>query len=219
VPIILPIAFLFLAIVALSGAASAAPSTPKRQHFTGKRKGYFLDFDVVGGRVTTPPSALQAAMTKKLKRTTPVPMDVVALATVIPSEGGGLPESGKIAIAWAVKNMAKKTKKTLFAVIAPDGQFASQGTINHSYVASSSPPGIRDLAIAADVVAGKIADNTGGATLFDSPAAQRKFLAEGLPGYKSTPEEIAANRRAKGYEEVRLASVSPEALRLWRAVA
>lgn len=164
--------------------------------------------------VVDDPTALMWQGAKALGRD--IPLSVWALATVIASEAGSGPALAKIAIAWAVRNEAQRRGVSVFKLIAPDGKFGSQ---QGRYAASVHPPSAADVRIAEMVARNEVADPTNGAVQWDSPAAQRKLLARGEPGYTKTPEMVAAERQASGKTVVYLPGVDPDYLRLWRPAA
>jgi len=157
--------------------------------------------------VETPPE-LQLALAKKLNR--PVGLDALILATVIASEES-LP-LGKVAIAWAVKNMARRKGKSIMSLVAPDGHFGSQQ--DGRYCASGQPPTALDFQIAEDVQSGKLRDPAG-AIQWDSPRSQLALIKRGSTTTTRTPESVAANRRADGRRLVILPGIPAEHLRMW----
>ena len=144
--------------------------------------------------------------------------DVYALGRAITSEAGTRSELERTAVGWAVVNMANKMRTSVTELVKQNsgnysGQGASEGARNW-YVSTRLEPNAASQAVASLIIAGQVGDPTGGATNFDSPAAQRKLLAT-RPDYKRTPEEVAADRRASGLRLVTLAGIPEEEFRLW----
>jgi hypothetical protein len=159
------------------------------------------------------PAELALRGSRKLGRNDVIPLNVWTLATVIASEAGSVPEIGRVAIAHAVMNAARRKRISIFKLIAPDGRFGGQ---QGRYAASGRPPTETDVKIAEAVYAGKIKDPTRGADQWDSPRTQRALVARGASGYRKGPERVAADRMKAGKVAVYVPGVDPEHLRLWR---
>ena len=150
-----------------------------------------------------------------------VSLPVYCLARATASEEGGEPRLYQQAVACAILNLARADFPELRdddavvrCVLGTAGTFGRQGTGGRK-ISSSRVPAPVQLGIAADVLAGRVGDPTGGATQFDSPRAQRALLGKD-PLTKRTPEEIADQRLAAGYDLVVVPGIDPEALRFWR---
>jgi hypothetical protein len=156
---------------------------------------------------------LSQAASQKVGRT--IPPDVFALGAMIASEEGGGTQRTKAAVAWTARNMAARRKKSLVDLLAPGGILASQ-SLGGRYAATDDPPTLTDLAIAERVMNGTLPDETKGAVQFDSPNAQRALLARKHPRYKSTPEQVAADRTKEKKTLVTLPGISQDRLRFWR---
>jgi hypothetical protein len=143
-------------------------------------------------------------------------LDVYALARLIASEVGGLPELARIAVAYAALNEARRRKTTVSKLLMGSaGRFSAQN-VGGKFASTAQPPTTGDLETARRVFAALVSDPTGGATRWDSPAAQRALLKRGASRYTKTPEQVAASRRGEGFEVVYLAGIDPEKLRFWR---
>jgi hypothetical protein len=171
---------------------------------------------VYRSQVTETPSEIRAQIEKKLGRTTT--SDAVSLATMIASEQGSDPPHVKAAIANAAVNYAKYKKYTDVenAITDGSGPARSFGGQLGRYASTHEPPTLEDLNIAEAVLSGRLPDTTGGAIQFDSPLAQLEGLRKKLPGYKKTPEQLAADRRKSGLEAYYLPGVDPMRVRFWR---
>jgi hypothetical protein len=150
-----------------------------------------------------------------------VSLPVYCLARATASEEGGEPRLFQQAVACAIVNLARADFPELGdedavvrTVLGTAGAFGRQGTGGRK-ISSRNAPASSQLALAADVLAGRVADPTGGATQFDSPSGQRWALAND-PLTKKTPEQIADQRTAAGYELVVVAGIDPDRLRFWR---
>lgn len=122
------------------------------------------------GQVPTPPAELLDQAQAVLGRE--VSMDAYAIARMIRAEGGGGPVPEKRARAWVAVNDANAHDWSLLYTIAgPDYLFGRQrgwryasGRTNKD--GSTVDPYENDLAVAEGVLAGELADNTGGAVKF-----------------------------------------------------
>lgn len=145
-----------------------------------------------------------------------VPLDVEALARMIRSEHGSDSELVQVATAWVAVNYARRAGVSVAKLLLrPQGLFGAQWA-GPKYASTRLPSTPAARRLAADVLEKRRPDPTGGAVQFDSPAAQRAALSKGLPGYKSTPEQIAAKRIAEGKEQVTLPGVPADQIRFWR---
>ena len=147
---------------------------------------------------------------------------VYCLARATASEEGGQPRSHQVAVACACLNFARSEFPRLSdelavvqLVLGSAGAFGRQGTGGRR-VSSSRAPIALQLDIARDVLAGLVGDPTDGATQWDSPKGQRALLAQGDPLTKKTPQQVADDRMAKGYELVTVPGIDPDDLRFWR---
>lgn len=211
---LLALAALLTLALASSARASTGASSGKGKRFTGQRKSDLITFNIVNDVVSESPSYVASVLSQKLGRT--ISLTTAALATMLASEVGSGPQLAKIGTAHAVLNKAKRDGVSPFAVLSPDGRFASQGTPSHGYISTARPPSKADVLLAEAILAGRYKDPTGGALQFDSPSGQRKAIAAGLASYKSTPEILAADRISAGMIEINLPGVSPDYLRFWR---
>ena len=150
---------------------------------------------------------------------TTTPQEVEALARAIASEAGHEPKSIQVAIGYAVINESNRTGKTIWRLVrGPEDEWGRQGTDGRYFISSAVVPTPAILDLARRVLAGDEPDETGGATNFDSPRAQRAAMARHVPGYVRTPEEVAARRVAGGMELVLIPGVAEDRFRMWRYV-
>jgi hypothetical protein len=167
-------------------------------------------------QVVETPSEIRAQIEKKLGRT--LSSDAVALATMIASEQPEDPPHVKAAIANTAVNYARYKKFTDVedAVTHGSGPERSFGGQLGRYASTNEPPTIEDVNIAEAVLSGRLPDRTGGAIQYDSPFVQMEGLRKGLPGYKRTPEQVAADREKSGLVAWYMDGVDPMHLRFWR---
>lgn len=205
--------FLVLLVPVAVAAALLALGDSGADPVTGtvKRTSDVCTFTLVDGVVQEEPQALADAAG--------VTLDVFALATVIQSEGASLPEAGRHAIGWAVRNAAGDMTgvfhKLTSAPARAAGKFGSQNL--GRYAATSRPPMRVNVDLAKRIAAeGYDDDPTGGADQFDSPDAQDALVKAGTKGYKKSSAEVAADRITAGKEEVLIDGVPRGKLRLWR---
>jgi hypothetical protein len=145
-----------------------------------------------------------------------VELGVYALARLISSEAGGLPEAGRAGVAWAAVNEARRRKISVFKLLGGDEAKFARQNVGGRFASTAEPPSRADLELAQAVLAGALPDPTGGATRWDSPRAQRALLAKKAKGYRKTPEDIARSRVAEGFEVVGVAGIDGDTLRFWR---
>jgi hypothetical protein len=151
-----------------------------------------------------------------------VGLDVYCLARAIASEEGGQPRFYQQAVGCACLNFARSEFPRLAdpdaivtLVLGSAGAFGRQGTGGRR-VSSARGPAALQLELAAQILTGLVADPTGGATQWDSPAGQRALMAEGDPLTTKTPQQVADARYAAGYQLVVVPGIDPEKLRFWR---
>lgn len=159
------------------------------------------------GLVSTPPDTLATQAG--------VSLEVLALARLMQSEAGTLPEIARIGVAWAARNQARATGTTVVRLLlGKEGRFGGQ--LPGRYAATGQAPTPANIALAGVIVSGGVLDPTGGAVQWDSPRAQRALLAKKARGYSKTPEDVARSRVAEGKELVALAGIDVEVIRFWR---
>lgn len=148
-------------------------------------------------------------------------VDSYALARMISSEHGRDPNVYKAAIAHVAVNYATHVGRSISSLLLRanhpqhTGWFGTQKDIDTTsanfgesdrYASTAVDPYAGDLEIAQAVMAGTIADATGGAIQFDAP-----------PAFK-TPEaaaRTAAKRIAEGRIQVYPDGIDPDRLRFW----
>lgn len=142
------------------------------------------------------------------------PEDETALARVIASEASNEPRIVQVAVAWATINAARKVGTSITGLVkTPGNTYGPQS--RGSYASTKLAPKARHRQLARSILAGKIGDPTQGATQYDSPRAQRILLKRGAKGYRKTPEQVAATRRAAGKRLVLLPGIPEERFRMW----
>jgi hypothetical protein len=176
-----------------------------------------------GKRVTNAPAGADGIVRVapgELARQAGVPLAVYALARMLRSEHGSEGEKVKTAIGWAAVNYARQSGVTIDRLLTrgtakggSDGFFGAQNV--GKYASTRSDPTTVDIEIARKVLNRQVPDPTGGATQFDSPAAQRALVKKSLKGYSKGPEEVAAERMKKS-DPVIVAGIDPDHLRFWR---
>jgi len=121
--------------------------------------------------------------------------EVASLARVLTSEAGSGPVAERTAIGWAVRNRARKAKKTITALVCtPCGP---QGP-GRPFSSRQAPTQV-NLQLAEQIIAApQSADPTSGATSFFEPKQQDLLVAKGLPGYKRTAAAVRAKWIAEG---------------------
>lgn len=144
--------------------------------------------------------------------------EAFVLGTMIRSEVGSVKDvRARVGVAHAALNMARQQRKKILDLLAPKRVLGSQGFNGRGYAATLHAPTIIDVEAAEAALSGSVPDPTGGALHWDSPAAQRRGVAEGWAGYQgNTPEKIAADRIRDGMEEFTFETVNPDILRFWR---
>jgi len=196
-----------------SGPPAAPRTSPRSRLFTGTRKSDLVTFTLVNGRVQQSPESIAQLVSTALRQL--VPVSVVALATMLSSESGAGSQAVRTAIAWTARNRSLQSGKSMMQVLAPDGTFGVQGQAGREF-SSARPPTKSDVQLAIKIQRGDIKDPVKGATHFDHPAAQRKYVAQQAEGYAGkTPEVVAANRKKQGLTMVTLPGVSAEYVRFW----
>lgn len=144
-----------------------------------------------------------------------VDQEVEALARAIASEAGGESREIQTGVGWAILNESIRRGVTLWSLVrGKTGNWGPQSA--NGYVSSAREPTAAQRELARAIMANEVTDPTGGATQFDSPAAQRALVARNSPGYVKTPEQVAAARRADGKVLVLLPGVPEDKIRFWR---
>lgn len=212
-PLIIAVLLGLVALGASSGGSSHPPQQRRSRLRTGPVSSKLLTYNLIRGTVQESPAQVAAMVERKTGRSLSVP--VVALASMIASETGSGPRSAKAAVAWAARNEARATGRSLLQLLAPRGQFGAQGVDGRSYASTARPPNIVDLDVAQAVLENRISDVSKGSRYFDSPAAFAA-LAE-TEGYGPNREAERIQRmRAQGYEAYFVPGVNKRYLRLWR---
>lgn len=171
------------------------------------------------GIIQVPPGSLAKAAG--------LPLDVYALARCLSSEHGRDNVETKIAVAWAVKNEARASGRSIFAQLTrqpgdgitnvANGLFSGQDVPGpNKYASTRLDPYEQEAQIAAAVVAGTIIDPTRGATNFFSPKGQRASHAKN-PAGNLPPDQLIASWEAKGLRPVDVEGTDPDTVMFFRS--
>jgi len=129
--------------------------------------------------------------------------DVEALARVITSEADRYSLAERRAIAWTVRNRARKRRKTITELVCTP-TCGSQGPGRP--FSSARPATSANLILAREVLAAPQSDDpTVGALAYFEPAVQDRLVAQGRPGYRF--DSSALRRRWEGQGQQQLATV------------
>lgn len=152
--------------------------------------------------------------------------NVYALASCMQSEGGGN-RLLRIAVGWAVRNMANRRGVSIFKLLTragkkdkvtdtfglhPSNGFYGPQNVGPRYASTRMKPSDEALADAADIAAGNIDDPTGGCTQWDNPGLQDSLLNK-VAGYSKSAEDVA-RERTKSSDMVMVPGIS--STRFWR---
>jgi hypothetical protein len=191
------------------------PFTLKQKN---KKTGHIKNVQVSRLEVTDDISDLTAEASRKIGR--PISVDVFVLATLSQSEAGDGPAMARVAIMHAALAKAKKDKKPLLQLLAPDGKLGGQ---LGRYAATGKPPTPVDIELAEAVLKGKVPNPTPGAVMWDSPDGMNKLAKQGAPGYRASEDEISpADKLAQVRKDrdhmvdIYPPGVDPEYLRMWK---
>lgn len=157
-----------------------------------------LDSD---GKIPDDPSTLAAAAGTDL--------DTYALARMMRSEMGILGVSAMTAVGFATLRAASGSiaSKLLYSTGPGNGFFGPQGGAGGiRYASTSTDPSPDDILLATQVSTGQIADNSQGATQWDSPWSY---------GTSARADAVAQTRMKAGSTAVYLDDVPQKKLRLW----
>jgi spore germination cell wall hydrolase CwlJ-like protein len=126
--------------------------------------------------------------------------EVEALARVVTSEANGYSERERVAVAWTVRNRARKRGTTIEAMVcSPTCGPCCQGRPFSSARAATD----ENRALAARVLAAaQWEDPTSGSTAFFEPALQDRLVAAGHGGYRFTSSELRERWRRDGQRRV-----------------
>jgi hypothetical protein len=121
--------------------------------------------------------------------------DVEALARVVTSEAGDSSAAERTAIAWTVRNRARKQGTTVAQLVCtPCGRQEAGRPFSSARAAS-----VIDRALARRVLtAAPASDPTRGATTFFEPKLQDRLVAQGFPGYRLRAAAVRTKWRNEG---------------------
>lgn len=120
-----------------------------------------------------------------------------ALARVITSEAGTKSLAERVAVGWAVRNSAAKSKKTIIGLVCTPTCGRQWGGVRK--FSSRQPATAANLKLAAQILAApKSADPTKGATHFFEPREQDRLVAQGLPGYRFNSAQLRQRWLSQG---------------------
>lgn len=122
--------------------------------------------------------------------------EVDALARVMTSEADRYTEPERTAIAWSVRNRARKRRTSIANLVcSPSCGPCCQGRP----FSSARPATAINRQLAANVLAAPLADDpTYGATSFFEPRVQDLLVAAGRPGYRFTSDQLRERWRKDG---------------------
>lgn len=121
-----------------------------------------------------------------------------ALARVITSEADRYSLAERRAIAWTVRNRARKRSTTIVKLVCSP-TCGPQGPARP--FSSARPATAVNLALAHEVLAAPQNDDpTHGALAFFEPAVQDRLVAQGRPGYRYTSAELRAKWQREGQQ-------------------
>lgn len=158
-----------------------------------------------------------------LAETAGVDLDTYALASAMQSEESR--RAGQVAVGWAVRNYCRRRGCSVSGQLLKSvrrgrrqpshGHFASQEAPG-KWASTARPPTAATLALAREILSDRprIADPTGGAEAWDSPALQDRMHALDPATYPKDSRQVAADRAAAGGVAVRVPGV-PDT-RFWR---
>ncbi|HYM46758.1 MAG TPA: hypothetical protein VES65_11445 [Solirubrobacteraceae bacterium] len=146
-------------------------------------------------------------------------LPIYALGRMVESEAGGLPELGKLGVAFAALTHAASAGKSIDDLLlhstgAGNGYFGRQD--QGRYAATSKDPSPAALDAADKASTGEVDDPTGGADQWDSPWSYKDDPVTGETAAEKAAA-VAAARRAAGKEVVTLEGIPEYKLRFWRA--
>lgn len=123
--------------------------------------------------------------------------EIEALARVITSEANRYSEAERIAIAWTVRNRARRRRTTIAQLVCnPCGHQGRERPFSSAQRATTDNIELARRVLAAD----ESEDPTGGAVAFFEPRVQDRLVAEGRPGYRFTSAELRAKWQREGQE-------------------
>lgn len=138
------------------------------------------------GVIQQSPASLLASVNAELEE--PVTLDDMSMARALRSEHGSEPEAVRRWVAWAIRNEARKRKRSIYNQLTrssdPDtsGLFARQRA-DFRYAATHFSPRLSDIKISVAVLdADQFEDPTGGATNFFSPDTQDLLFSLAMAG-------------------------------------
>ena len=144
-----------------------------------------------------------------LARAAGVPLDQYTLASAMQSEEKT--DKGRLAVGVAAWNKANHDRSNLVPLLIPHGYFASQDI--GQYAATSHPPTVRTLGMAAAILDSRVPDFVQKAVQWDAPTLQDHFHKLYLENpkryhrYRFSSQEIAQRRIKAGAHEVRVPGV------------
>jgi hypothetical protein len=114
--------------------------------------------------------------------------DTEALARVITSEANGYSEAERVAIAWTVRNRARRRGVSIAKLVCSPtcGPCCDGRPFSSARVATSANRTVADRVLAAP----QSADPTHGATAFFEPRVQDQLVAEKRAGYRFASDQL-----------------------------
>jgi hypothetical protein len=121
--------------------------------------------------------------------------DVDGLARVITSEANGYTEAERMAIAWTVRNRARKRGASIAQLVcSPCGAQGKGRPFSSARAATETNRALARRVLAAP----QSEDPTRGATAFFEPRVQDRLVADGHPGYRLTADQVRAKWQREG---------------------
>lgn len=125
--------------------------------------------------------------------------DVDALARVITSEANGYSEPERVAIAWTVRNRARKRGVSIAQLVCSPtcGPCCNGRPFSSARAATAANRELARRVLAEPPVA----DPTSGATAFFEPRVQDALVSQKRPGYRFTSDELRQRWRRDGQHQ------------------
>jgi hypothetical protein len=196
----------------IGDATLLGPAVERPTFIGGKKVPFRVENNKKLGGIFDPAIADWKAAQRRLR--TKFPFRIYMLARLSASEYGDGSDQVKTAVQHAALNWESSNRwgMRLEKMLIPDGKFGGQAG---RYASTDKDAELRDVQLAAQVLAGKRPDPTEGAIQWDAPRTQ-KILSKQNPRLYKPPEQIAKDRKKEGLQEVYLSNEDPALARFWR---